>query len=333
MKSKLTLLLSLLLFFSTAQAQNTFAKPEEFKTLKERTLLVELLVEDNAQIQKWTNKKNKAKKPEVAKKYESKIGKYREFITEYNKHIKEAVESIWDLNKNIEYKTTTQIRFMKNDKEQYTVLGYEETESDMKDQAGQAYFPDLSIPTLTYSRIEKPHFKPDYSFFMPYLGEKEDNISLAHLILSLKLMQQHILEIENSGKKKFTFKKYAVMQAKQNCPKLTGKDVAIIESRIHKKASLANIQKEYSQGDVVGLTDDQVKNAIVKNEDVIIGIFIPQDIIAGAAGPLAVARILFTTCFMNVSTGEIYSCTGTVMGEFNDHFYRSKGFKKLGVCK
>lgn len=75
---------------------------------------------------------------------------------------------------------------LKSNKENYTVLYFSESVSEMKDDYGLTFFPDLTIPTLNYSRIEKNHLRVDYSFFIPNLGGQSNKITEAHLLLSLK---------------------------------------------------------------------------------------------------------------------------------------------------
>ena len=48
---------------------------------------------------------------------------------------------------------------------------------------------------------------------------------------------------------------------------------------------------------------------------------------------ITTSRILYLKSFINVKTGKLYTCFGTVTGEFNDPYYRVKEFTKYGRCK
>lgn len=336
MRSKLIIFLLIAITSVSVQAQVTYAKPEEFKTIKNRTLIVELLEVDQRQIDEWEKKKGKLKekKPTEAKKYAIMVDDYKSFVQDYNTFIKSAVEKNWDFNETVEFKTTSQVNRLRKNSSRYTILWFSETTTSTTNAYGFNYTPNLSIPTLNYSRIEKGKIKVDYSFYMPYTGLRKKNvIKESDLLLSLKLMRNHILEIEKSGKKKFTFKNYSKNQASVNCKKLADKKIALNEVDVHKKATFSEISSAYKNGSIVKLTDEETISAIENNEDVIIGMCIPHTIVAGSVGPLSTARILFLKSFVNVSTGTIYTCYGTVTGEFNDPYYRVKEFTKYGNCK
>jgi len=325
-----------LFFFATEQlsAQVVYAKADEFKSIKKRKLIVEQLEVDQALIASWQKKKGKTKKPELATRYGEMISEYKKFVADYNGHIKSAVESIWLLNEEVVYKTTSEVKALRKSKsERYSVLFFSESTTNKTDDFGHKYFPNLSIPTLNYSRIESGTVKVDYSFFMAYTGHREANeLQLADVLLSLRLIQNQIAAIEKTVNNRYTFKSFASDEGKANCGTLKGATVHIDENSIHKKSTLAEINAAYS-GTVKLLSNQEITTAIENEEDIIIGFFIPNTIAAGSVGStvqISSGRITYLHVFLNVKTGEVLSCTGTSMGEFNDIWFRSGPFSKLG---
>jgi len=336
MKTRLIIFLAICILANPLKAQITCAKPEEFKLIKKKPLIVEQLQVDSKLIEKWEKKKGKAKNSETRNRYDDMIVEYEKFVNDYNANIKEAVEKCWDLNENVVYKTTSAVKKLRKESKRYAVLWFSETSTNKTDDYGFKYFPDLTIPTLNYSRIENGTVKVDYSFFMPYTGRREENeIKTGDLILALKLMKNQIAEIEKTGNKKYTFKKYAEDMGDKNCKELKGLKLIVPATAIHKSSNLGVINRAYKAGDVEKRSEEEITQMIENEEDVVVGFAIPYDIAAGSINvgvELSAARILCMRAFINVKTGKIYAVKGVDMGEFNDPFFRAKEFNKLGVC-
>ena len=149
------------------QAQFSYAKADDYTEIKSRPLIVELLEVDEKLVANWEKKKNKEKKEDKKAAYQDRIDKYAVFVNDYNELIKEAVENNWKNNPSVVYKTTAEVKeLMKSKSEEYTVLWYSETNSKRQDEFGFTYFPDFTVPTLNYSRIEKGRIKTDYCYFI-----------------------------------------------------------------------------------------------------------------------------------------------------------------------
>ena len=327
--------LGIILLSNTTIAQQTYAKPEEIKLIKERPLIVELLELDTDQINSWNKKveKFKGKKPEKATEYSDKISYYTAFVKNYNIYIKNVMENDWSFNNDIIFKTTSEVMELRKNSKEYSIFWYSETSSKKRDDYGFKYFPNLNIPTLNYSRIEKGTNKIDYSFFMPYAENRRMNeIKKSDLQLSILLVKNHLLEIEKTGNKKYTFKKYAKDQAEKNCKDLSKFIVNICELEIHKKSTFSEIKSNYTAGEIAKISDEEISKSINNKDDKTIGFFIPWSIAVGKAGPITSARIMYIKAFINVKTGTIYSCRGTKMGEFYDPYFRNNEFKKIGIC-
>lgn len=331
-------LTSLLFIFFIAlnfsvQAQYSYAKPDEFSEIKSRTLIVELIELDDKIIENWEKKKSKAKKKEKIDKFQKKIDDYNSFITDYNNLIKKAIEEHWKVNPNVIYKTTSEvIDLIKNDSEEYTVLWFSETDSKRKDGYGATYFPDLTVPTLNYSRIEKGRRKTDYCYFMHYTNDRNNKIKYSDFVLSLKLMDLHIDYIVANKKKKFSFHEYVLEISKENCKEFSGQTAFIQDEAVHKNTNISEINNS-SSGSISTLTDEEISLAIETNEDKIVGFFFPFSIAVGKMGPAAVGRVQYVRSFVNISSGKIYTNRGGRMGQLFDPYYRSKEFEKYDNCK
>ncbi|HYG49810.1 MAG TPA: hypothetical protein VD905_02855, partial [Flavobacteriales bacterium] len=238
------------LAFNYTNAQVTYAKPEEFKEIKKRTLIVQMLEEHPDDIADMQKKIDKEKKADKKAELEAELKAARAFVTDYNKYMKEAVEKHWGLNAKVEYKTVSEVAALRKSKStNYTVLFYSESSSQRRDANGFRYFPELSIPTLNYSRIESGTVKVDYSYFIQFAGfRSEGGFRMADAVMSLKMMKNHIAEIEKQSKKNYTFKEYAEDQAKANCSQAKGKTVKMSRNSVHKKSTEDELRQDYTVG-------------------------------------------------------------------------------------
>jgi len=105
------------------------------------------------------------------------------------------------------------------------------------------------------------------------------------------------------------------------------------DASIHKKASLATINKNFSGSDIKTLTDEQICEAIEKSETKVVGMFFPYSIAAGNIGPVSKARIQYVRCFIDLNSGKIYTAHGAKAAQFYDPYYRDSEFKKYSSCK
>jgi hypothetical protein len=330
---KLSLSFVLAFYMSNSFAQVVYAKPEEFKELKSRILLVQLLEEDADYVKDMEKKIAKEKKAADKAKAQQELDDTRAFIKNFNTYMKDALTKYWDLNKNIEYKTISEVKALRKAKSnKYTILFYSESSSNKTDAYGFKYFPELSIPTLNYSRIEEGEVKVDYSFFMPATTGK---FSYGDIILSVKLIKNHIAEIEKSAKKKYTLKDYAGDEGKNNCSQLKGLPVKIDKVLMHDKTTEADMKSNYTGGKLEFVSGADISKAIEAEEDAVYGFAIPATVLTGSTGgaiSVSSARISYYRCFINVKTGKIYSCNGTDMGQFNDRYFRPKEMRSISEC-
>lgn len=325
------ILLLFILSMNKSFSQVVYAKAEEFKELKKRTLIVQLLEEDKSAIEKMEKNIAKEKKPDKKEAAQKELDDIRTFIKGYNEYIKTAVTKYWDLNEKVEYKTISEVKKLRESKSnKYTVLFYSESMNDRTDAYGFRYAPTLFIPTFNYSRIEEGTVKIDYSFFM--CSTNHGKMSYGDVAFSLLLMKNHIAEIEKSGKKKYTFREYASDEGKKNCDSIKGKTFNMDKKQIHSKTDEKELKEKFTNGTLNFVTTDELILAIENEENAIYGFTIPNTIAAGSMGPLTASRITFYRCFINVKTGKIYSCKGDSMGEFNDNYFRPKEIGDLGNC-
>ncbi|MBV1924524.1 MAG: hypothetical protein KUG68_10910 [Flavobacteriaceae bacterium] len=334
MKSRILLVISFILLSISVQAQYSYAKHDDFAEIKKRTLIVELLELDTKVVEKWEKKKSKAKKKDKIDKLQKKIDDYTVFITDYNTLVKKAVEEHWKENPTIIYKTTSEVTdLIKNDSEEFTVLWFSETDSKRKDGYGATYFPDLTVPTLNYSRIEKGRIKTDYCYFMHYSHDRNNRIKFSDFVLSFKLMNQHIdYIVEHKKKKKYSFQKYILEVSSNNCKDFSGKTAYIQKGANHKNTSVSDMNNSFS-GSISSLTDEEISIAIETNEDKNVGFFFPFSIAVGSMGPASVGRVQYVRSFVNIKSGKIYTNRGGKMGQFFDAYFRAKEFEKYDSCK
>ena len=310
-------------------AQVTYAKPEDFKNIKKRPLVVENMELNEKSVESLEKKISKTSNTEKKEKYKLELENYKKFVNDFNTYVKSTVKTYFNLNSEIIFKSTSEIKeLLKAKSTKYTLLYYSESTSNRTDQYGFKYFPNLTIPTLNYTRAESGKIKVDYSFFMPYTGQRDrDEIKEEDFILSFTLMKNHIEEIEKTGEKKYSFRKYLEDQAKKNMPQLNNQTLIINKNQIHNGSSIESINEAYN-GKVLAVSEDEINASIKNKKDAIIGVIFAYDILIGGIGPLSAARISCLKTFINTKTGMVYTCIGTEYGQTNDQFFRTNQFKK-----
>jgi hypothetical protein len=235
------------------------------------------------------------------------------------------------LNPKIEFKTTTEVKKLRKAKSKaYTVLFYSES-SSRSNEAGFRYFPDMTIPTLNYSRIEEGTVGVDYSFFMPYTNQRAltNKLMLADLIISLKIMKNQIAEIEKLHKNGYTTKEYLKDQAKSNNKLVRSQKLYMDKGLIHKKTSEQEIKASYN-GEITFVSSNEIANMIESEKEGLISMSIPSTIRVSSGGIIQVARIEYYRSFIDAKTGIAYTCEGTSLGELIEPRYRSKEFSRYG---
>jgi hypothetical protein len=327
---KLSIFLLLSIAIGITYGQTTKASPEEFKDIKARPLIVELLEIDDEFIQSRQKQLDKAKKAEAKAEIQADIDNHKNFVDGYNKAIQNLAQRFWDLNKSIEYKKRSEVDKLREGKSnQYTVLFFSESSTSVTNN-GHTFRPGINLPTLNYSRLEKNGGKVDYSFYIPSTGNE---LSDADLIISLKIMKNHIATIEKSGESGYTTKDYGKDQAKSNCSKLPGKTLLLDKASLNEKATADEIIAANTNSKIQVASADEIRAAINANEDKVVALNIPYAIKATSGSALSVARVQYMKTLVNSATGEIYYVNGASTGEMYDGVWRTNQISKIGNCR
>lgn len=335
------ILISLTVLIHNIEAQVTKASPEEFKILKSRPLIVELAEQDKEYIESTEKSILKANNPQRKERLQKDLDGHKNFVAIYNATIKEAIENYWGLNKNILYKTVEEVKDLRKAKStKYTVLFYSMSSTSGSASVGYTFNSGQAIPTLNYSRIEEGTIKVDYSFFIPSTGDRAgDAMVLSDFALSFRIMKNQIEEIEKTGQKNYTTKKFGKDQAEVNCKKLAGKTIYFDETFLKDKVDDSDITN-VSGNNIEFVSHNKIGEAILKNEDKLITVNIPWGIAEGGTGGslgalsagITVSRIQFMKSIINAKTGEILYVYGISMGEMYDWYWRVNQISKLGDC-
>jgi len=325
-KNFIVLILVLLVCNIKMSAQVTYAKPEDYNSIFNRTLAVEVVGEDAKMISKLEKKKAK---------YPNALENYKIFVTTYNEMMKKVIEKYWRLNDKIEYKTTAEIRKLQKIKSsKYVCLYYTESKASVDYTNPMAYRSHLSVPTLNYNRADRSTTKVDYSFFLPITYKRDNSrINEGDLIFSIKFIQDHIEKIKKTGKTKYNAQKYAEDEAMKNCKELKSYIVYLNKNFIHKKTTGSAIQASYPHKMEIVDAKEINESIVQEKEDIALTVIIPTGIAQGSVGPLSVSRTTCMRLIVRAKTAKIFTVQGTNMGEFNDTNFRVKDFEKYGSCK
>ncbi len=339
----LVILLIFQLQFIKAQVVN--AKADDFKDITKRPLIIQLVTEDSylvedleKRIAKTTNAKRKGE-------FEAELGAYKNFISSYNSLIKEVIKKCWQLNKEkpVEFKTFSEVQDLRRvNPRNYTLLQFVQTKLWVTNDYGKETFTAKTIPTLVYSRMENAepydnnfNKKIDYSIYLPYFeSRKNQQLYDSDLMMILKIMQNHIKEIQTYDKKNYTVFDFAKDQADEFCEKLKGITLFLDEKLLDTKTNKQDISKSFS-GNLNIITTDEISKSINQEEDVIVSITLPYSIKhdkSGIQGLENAERIMYIKCFVNAKTAVFHSCYGTKAIDNWEAFFKTQEFKKIEKC-
>jgi hypothetical protein len=332
------------IFKSNSQIVN--AKPDDFKEITKRQLIVQLITEDSYFTDDLEKKIAKTGNTKRKSELESELAAYRNFVTGYNSFIKDVITKFWLLNsaKPVEFKTFSQVQeIRKVNPKNFTLLQFVQTKLWVKNEYGQETFTGKTIPTLVYSRMENSepydnnfNKKIDYSFYFPYIeARKNAQLYPGDLIISVKMIQNHINEIMAYDKKNYPFIDFAKDQDDENCSKLKSLTLLLDEKHLDSKTNKQEITKSYS-GNLNIISSDEIINSIEKEEDVIVSLILPYSIKSdksGVTGLENAERIMYIKCFVNAKNANVYSCYGTKTTDNWEPYFKTQEFKKIEKCK
>lgn len=270
-------------------------------------------------------------------------------IKNFNETLKSSIEKFWFSNADISVKSLEEVESLrKKGNNKYAVI-YLSTynrkykpdiwSNDPSKGVEQDFLPENEIRVLNYSKIESGE-KPTYSFYMPDLGKNITKLPTeSEVILSVKMMKNHIEESETQQKKAYNFKSYSKDQAKLNCPNIDNQTL-YINKDIAGKMTLTLTLKPLSESDYKeALKSDNVKiisnaeiNDKIKNEDdVLISIAIPDEV-AVSTTTQSLNRKMYFRIFVNAKTGVIYSFAGATSSD-NTQYFSTADMKAIAKCK
>ncbi len=348
LRLKFYFLLSFIVVFllQNAKAQIVNAKAEDFKEITRRPLIVQLVTEDaylvedlEKSISKTSNAKRKAE-------LEAELNAYREFVSSYNKLIQEVIKKTWQFNKEtpIEYKTFSEVQDLRRvNPRNYTILQFVQTKLWVTNEYGKECFTAKTIPTLVYSRMEKAepydnkfNEKIDYSIYLPYINSRKgQELFDSDLLIIIKLLHNHIKEIQTYDKKNFTLHDFAKDQDEEFCDKLKGQTLLLDEKHLDTKTQKQDIIKSYS-GNLNVITTEEILKSLSQEEDVPVSIILPYSIKhdkSGVPGLESSERLMYIKCFINARSANFYSCYGSKTVDNWEPYFKTQEFKKIEKCK
>jgi hypothetical protein len=336
----------LLIQLQCINAQVVNAKSEDFKEITTRPLIVQLVSEDSYLVEDLEKRISKTSNAKRKTEIEAELNAYREFISSYNLLIKDVVKKIWQLNKEktIEFKTFSETQDIRRvNARNYSLLQFVQTKLWVTNDYGKETFTTKTIPTLVYSRMEKAepyddnfNKKIDYSIYLPFINSRSNQQLLeSDLIIILKIMQNHIEEIQTYDKKNYTAFDFAKDQDEEFCDQLKGLTLLLDEKLLDKKTNKQDIGKAFT-GNLSVISTDEISKSINQAEDVPVSIVLPYSIKhdkSGIPGLESSELIMYIKCFINAKTANFYSCYGTKAVDNWEPFFKTQEFKKIEKCK
>ncbi|NVN93850.1 MAG: hypothetical protein HXX18_01065 [Bacteroidetes bacterium] len=345
-KNLLLLFVVVLLFNNNSKSQVVNAKAEDFKDICNRPLIVQLITEDAYFVEDLQKRISKTSNGKRKEELEGELSAYRDFVTAYNSQIKEAIAKDWQFNKEkpIEYKTFSEVQdIRKVNSRNYTLLQFVQTKLWVTNEYGIETFTKKTIPTMVYSRMENcvpfdENFnkKIDYSFYMPYINSRKNHqLYVSDLLISLKIIQNHIKEIRNFDKKNYTVMDYAKDQDDENCIKLKSVTLLLDEKLLDTKTKSTDLLKIYS-GKINIISTDEISKIINNQEEEIVSISLPFSMKSeksGIEGLEFMERIMYMKCFVNAKSGVFFSSYIAKTGDNWEPLFKIQEFKRIEKCK
>ena len=305
------LLASLLVFAGSAHAQvsaSIGASPADLKALAKRTLVVELPEPNQQVIAEFPAKTADAKKTA----YENSLASYRE-------QIEPAIRKYWTYNKEIEFKTTSEIiELFKEKNPKYVAL----LKVVLADGGGAyAYSFGLGVPALVLtatdgaSKVNKNGQMTLTNWdFQAYLATTPTNYGredYSEASMKFTLLQaQKLLEWNTAAgnKKSENFIKYVKDQSAKNCAKLTSKKLLIAKQDLSKKMSPADAMDSYGRN--LELVDpSELESAYLNGDaDKAVLFSVPVGIGIGTSVIVEVTNLIYMRVAVDPSTDQILGC-------------------------
>ncbi|MFM9987247.1 hypothetical protein [Flavobacterium sp.] len=323
MKKLLLLSFCLVSFLGRAQISSYFhGDAKDFADLKTRSLIVELLEEDEKILKKL-------EKP----KYADDLKAYKNMIKLYNEEIVLYAKKYWILNTDFEFKTQSEVETLKKSKNKsYAVLRnlrLKDIDTDFRTK--------LYINAFVYTRIESNKDAPDSQAYMPVFSKKS-NILMdeADYKFCFDVLQSNINYII-SKKKNINSENYIKEMAEGNCPLIKNKTLLVKESLIYEKTSKGACLKKYN-GNLKIVSDEEVNKAFIEKEkDKVVLFSVPYEIAKGNMGPVGQSFIISYKVIVDCETGKIlylFMPKGfAVMGQNLFQFMIDKDFENIKNCK
>ena len=308
---KLPLLAFLLAFAGAGYAQVSAtigASPAELKALSKRTLVVELPEPNQRVIAEFPSKNADAKKAGNEGSLDS-----------YRAQIEPAIRKYWTYNKEIEFKTTSEIiELFKEKNPKYVAL----IKVVLADGGGAyAYSFGLGVPALVFtatdgaSKVNKNGQMTLMNWdFQAYLATTPANYGredYSEASMKFTLVEaQKLLEWNTAAgnKKSENFIKYAKDQSEKNCAKLTSKKLLIDKQDLSKKMSPADATASYGRN--LELVDPSELESAYLNGDTERAVLfsVPVGIGIGTSVLVEVTNLIYMRVAVDPSTDQILAC-------------------------
>lgn len=325
MKQTLNLLL-LVLCLCGAQSVHAqisgkiYGDPEDFSELKNRTLAVELMEENEKVVAKLSKKEKTA----------DQLEEYQSFIKKYNIMIKDALTNYWKINSRIEYKTKAEMDVIQKEKDnRYALLLYTELADNEIDFVERS---PLVVPALIYTRAERPFRMPDYRIYLPssYI-RKEVKYLPGDFKMVLQCMQNNInYNIDND--KSLDFLDYVKKMVKENCGKLQSLTMLVDETYLYKTVTPDEAYAAYGSNMKLTTAKELDKSFIEGKKGEAVLFSIPYGIGKGSIGPINSSALIFMKVVVSSETGEIIGLHKVSMGTSYVSTLLKGDFKDIKDC-
>lgn len=318
MKKLLLIAICFVSFLGKAQIKGSH---KDLKDLTSRPLIVEILEEDSKTLKDLS-------KPKRA----GDLYFYKNFIKEFNEDFKNFVQKYWKLNRNIEYKGSSEIEALNKQKNKsYAVIRF----LPLLEKDNFAPKSGNCIPSISYSTIEND--VQCRTFISSNSLGSEKTFSEKDYRIALETLQSSVnWSIENG--KSINGEDYIEKMATANCSKLTGKTLLVADNAMLKESMKEGAKQNYGEN-LKFVSEIELNDAYAnKNKNSAVLITVPYGVMTGGAGggfaAVSLSMFVFYKIIVDCETGEIlwmYKPHGLMINPKSG--LTEKEFKFMANCK
>jgi len=307
------------------------AEPDEIKAMARKTLVVEL-PEENAKVIDSFSKKTAA----------ADAAAYRASLASYREQIEPAIRKYWQYNKNIEFKTTSEVVALFEKKSTKYVALLKVVLADGGGAYGYTF--GLGVPAIVLTRTDGDSKvtkkgqlelrKYDYQMYLVTTPAEDgtESYSEAGMKFTLTQAQKHMEWIGKSSKSK-TYHDYCKEMAKSNCSKLASKDLMVADNGLYKSVDKSEAVESYGKPIDFAPAADLEKAYLDATPGKAVLISLPIGTVGGSLLVVTIVKLAYMKVVVDTETNTVLNAIVPGVGKSYVEGVAKMDLRQLADCK